>query len=62
MRKNPHLLTGLLRLVTVGFHAQTTTITGKITDAAGASPGMTPEDGDGPMPLPTAAAAMAILT
>jgi TonB-linked SusC/RagA family outer membrane protein len=35
MRKNRHLLTGVLLLVTIGLHAQMTKITGKVTDASG---------------------------
>lgn len=35
MRKNRHFLTCILLLVTIGLHAQTTLITGKITDAIG---------------------------
>ena len=35
MRKNRHFLTCILLLVTMGLHAQTTTITGKVVDATG---------------------------
>jgi TonB-linked SusC/RagA family outer membrane protein len=35
MRKNRHLLTGILLLVTIGLHAQMTQITGKVIDATG---------------------------
>jgi TonB-dependent starch-binding outer membrane protein SusC len=35
MRKNRHLLTGILLLVTIGLHAQIKQITGKVTDATG---------------------------
>src|ERR1700722_817476 len=35
MRKNRHFLTGVLLLVTMGLHAQTTLVTGTVKDVTG---------------------------